>query len=380
MDSNSDSFDLKFIENELILFQKMVNKSKLNDQQLNELIDEIFVEKIEDKKVVFNGNNDKSIVKLLLNSIIKLLNILWICFKSLILLIIIIILLSIYSPTQRIILRNSQELIYPVMRQLRLWTLPLMRDKTHLNRWHVEECIVNNPFYMWSRLECWPCDDIRSAQDLSSWHHLTTQYVNNEKPFLVKDVINHSISAQTLIDTYLQNSEALTFGTAKIASNYWPQKDNNLNNLMQVLSDLIISNNKSNENSFETKKDIHIEWKMNRVEAARVIRKVFIRPYFVPNTSEVALERYIYIDGPQSPQYHLPITEFANVWLTQGNGFRHIVLDPSDMCSRNCSTFSVVLRPKDVLYYNWQFYRPRSLPARIPDSDELSITFVASFY
>jgi hypothetical protein len=289
-------------------------------------------------------------------------------------------LVSSHCPTQRLILRNSQQLIYPVMRQLRLWTLPLIRHRKHLMGWDVEECIVENPFYGSVGLECWPCDRLNKASDLTDYHELAKEYVNNEKPFVVKDVITSQITAKTLLNTYEANEEALEFGTAKVVSNCGSQAVNDLKDLMHLLKESIDGNNRSDDNVLKWKRDLQISWKLNRVEAIRVIRQVFVRPYFVPQTSEVALQRFVYISGSQSPEYQLPKTEFANVWLTQGTGYRQIVLKPSHMCANNCSAFSVLLRPKDTLYYNWQFYRPVSLPSTITPSNQLSVTFVASFY
>ena len=368
MASNSD---LKCIENDLNGFKSMLKRFNLNEKQLNQLIDEVFDEKTTEVKSIETNSNKtlKSLTNLLKNCFKLLLKLI----KVWIILLLIIIFMCSHCPTQRFILRNSQQLIYPVMRQLRLWTLPLIESNKELVGWDVEECLLENPLYGSVGVECWPCDRIHKASDLTDFNDLVKQYVINEKPFVVKNVINSTIDINTLVNTYQQNRASLEFGTAKVVTNCDTKTINNLKDLMILLSDSLKS-----ENELKSKKDIQIEWKMNRVEAIRVVRKVFLRPQFVPKTSEVALQRYIFIDGPQSQDYHLPKTEFANVWLTQGTGYRHIVLEPSHMCAKNCSTFSVVLGPKDTLYYNWQLYRPRSLP--IDGLDDISITFVASFY
>ncbi|XP_054161937.1 uncharacterized protein LOC128959927 [Oppia nitens] len=300
--------------------------------------------------------------------------------KVLIILLLIILFLSSHCPTQRFILRNSQQLIYPVMRQLRLWTLPVMRHNKHLIGWDVEECIVENPFYGSVGLDCWPCDRVFKASDLTDFPLLAKEYVNNEKPFIIKDIIINEITAKTLVDTYLANREPLEFGTTRLVSNCDTKQMDSLKDMMSLLSNSLNVNNKSLDNVFVQKPDIHVEWKVNRVEAIRVIRKLSVRPNFVPNSSEVALQRFVFISGPKSPKFSMPKTEFANVWLTQGSGYRLIVLKPSPMCANNCTTFSVILKPKDTLYYNWQFYRPVAMPATVTNSNQLSITFVTSFY
>lgn len=267
-----------------------------------------------------------------------------------------------HSSVQKIILRNSQNYIYPIMRTLRILTLPLLRQYEFLSDWHEEECLVKNPFYYELPLDCWPCEDVRTLVDLTGFRNFSDDYVYNEKPFIVRDSLKQEVSFQDLQKLYNKYSLGLDRGTAKFlcsendfcSPNDVFTKEPPLKNIFQVM------------------------WKINRVAAARVIRKIFPRPYFIPNSSEVALERYLYLSGAEAPQFFLPLTDFANVWVAQGQGYRLIVLDPSEPCISNCSSVSVLLRPRDVLYYNWQFWRPRSRPANF--CEDMSITYIGSFY
>jgi hypothetical protein len=43
--------------------------------------------------------------------------------------------------------------------------------------------------------------------------------------------------------------------------------------------------------------------RVNRLEPARLLRQLFPRPSFIPNT--VNMERFILIDEPKAPQYTL---------------------------------------------------------------------------
>lgn len=359
----------------------MLKRFNVSDRHLNELIDEVFND-IQPKSKTCSVGREISLKKFS-NLLIKSLKAVFKVTKVLFILFLLIVFVCSHRPTQRFVLRNSQHLIYPVMRQLRLLTLPLVQLNSRIVGWDVEECLVENPFYGWFGVQCWPCERTHKASDITDLPELAKQYVNNEKPFVVKNVIESAIDVQRLVDTYKLNKNSLDFGTAKVVSKSDSLPVTDLNHLMRVLSDALKAEDQTKVN---LSNDIHIEWKMNRVEAIRVIRQVFPRPTFVPKASEVALQRFIFIDGLQSPEYYLPKTEFANVWLTQGCGYRLIVMEPSPMCAHNCSAFSVMLSPKDTLFYNWQLYRPRSLPARIDInhqiefSDQISITFVASFY
>ncbi|CAL1269691.1 unnamed protein product [Larinioides sclopetarius] len=259
-------------------------------------------------------------------------------------------------------MRNCQNFIYPTMRSLRLWTLPILRKYEFLSDWHEEECLLKNPFYYELPLDCWPCEDIRTLVDLTGFPNYSSNYVFNEQPFIVRDSLQRIVSFKDLKTLYKDYNLALDQGTARFLcseKDFCSPRD-------------VFSEKSASRNSFQ------VMWKINRVAAARVVRKIFPRPYFIPNNSEVALERYLYLSGAEAPQFFLPLTDFANVWVAQGQGYRLIVLDPSVPCLSNCSTVSVLLRPRDVLYYNWQFWRPRSRPANF--SEDISITYVGSFY
>lgn len=271
--------------------------------------------------------------------------------------------ISSHVPTQKFILRYSQDFIYPVMRQIRLWSIPIIQLHPFLSEFHEEECLLENPLYGDPTLDCWPCEDTKTIINLTGAFNFSTVYVVNEKPFVTNDVLKSQVTIDILRQMYKENSEVLEMGTTRAAFN-----GQTVLRLKDVM-DLDLNN---------TTRDFHVMWKMHRATAARVIRKVFLRPQFVPKTSEVSLQKFIYIDGPEAEQYHLPLTDFANVWMAQGQGFRTIVLDPSEACRGNCSSLSIKLNSMDVLYFNWQFYRARSLPSRT--SNEPSVTFLGSFY
>ncbi|RWS02954.1 uncharacterized protein B4U79_08178 [Dinothrombium tinctorium] len=327
----------------------LLRNCRLNESQIEECIRDVFEE---------NHTRRFSPISFLCRSV------------SLIILVskLLLVLITIYAfiindvSTQKFILRHSQSYIHPFMRKLRLITIPLLNKWPSISEFHEEQCLVENPFFVDNQLECWPCEDVRTVVDLSFLFNYSKAYVYNEKPFFVRDVFNESIDLQSLRDLCLANEQSLREGTAHFKSN---------------VAQLSMRQFFLNPEKY-MKSDLQITWKMSRVSAARIIRKLFVKPHFVPESSEIALQRYLYFDGPNSMSYNFPITDFANVWLVQAQGYRLIALHPSEACKSNCTSISVLLRPKDVLYYNWQFYSAQSLPSKI--SNEMSITYLSSFY
>lgn len=64
---------------------------------------------------------------------------------------------------------------------------------------------------------------------------------------------------------------------------------------MEKKMDLNLSKNLNN----------HILWRINRMRAGRILRKLFPKPIDTPNWWEQSTERFIFFDEPKSPSYSL---------------------------------------------------------------------------
>jgi len=286
------------------------------------------------------------------------------CFLALILLLVpLYYMVSSHKPTQTFVTRHIQDYIYPFMRYLRLSTLSLHASFPQITAWHEEQCLVYNPWYRNPDVGCWPCEHVLAVINLTEFTSFAKAYYQNGTPFIVKDS-SKGFTLRKLENLYMKHGDALNRGTGYF-----------LSAIPSLKHPRDIFELGKSQKLFEYSK-IHIEWQFKRVSAARVLRKVFPRPYFVPNTTEVALERYLFIDGPSSPSYSLPLTEFANVWLNQKSGRRIVMLEPAPHCKSSCIPISAVLSANDILFYNWQLWRARFLPS----ATSLSITYMSSFY
>lgn len=49
----------------------------------------------------------------------------------------------------------------------------------------------------------------------------------------------------------------------------------------------------------------HILWRINRMRAGRILRKLFPKPIDIPNWWEQSTERFIFFDESKSPSYSL---------------------------------------------------------------------------
>lgn len=84
------------------------------------------------------------------------------------------------------IVRNVQEFIYPAMKVLRFLSLPLVTNFPSISAWYDEICLIENPYFQASDMNCWPCEEVRSVLDLSETAEPVKQLPHAGFPYIVK--------------------------------------------------------------------------------------------------------------------------------------------------------------------------------------------------
>ncbi|XP_073996161.1 uncharacterized protein isoform X1 [Rhodnius prolixus] len=263
--------------------------------------------------------------------------------------------------------RNIQEIIYPSMKFLRKVMLPIVKFFPTLTEWYDEACLVSNPYFKVSDIDCWPCENVRSILNLTL-SNLDTDEYHSGIPFIVKDSNIRKVDFKLLRDAYHskkhvfdKDAPRIEHSHGKLTTSHQLFEYGSLNGYPSV------------------NKDEHITWKLNRLEPTREIRSLFGMPSRMPKYIAGATpEKYILIDEYKSAHYYLPPTEGTTVFVIQGTGARLFVLEPSRECANFCHRVSVLLKPNHILWYNWWYWRAVSLP--VDHSTRLSITYVGSYY
>ncbi|KAL1116205.1 hypothetical protein AAG570_005700 [Ranatra chinensis] len=79
--------------------------------------------------------------------------------------------------------RNIQEVIYPGMKLVRKLMLPLVTNFPALTEWYDEACLVGNPYFQVSDIDCWPCQGVRSILNLTmKFYNFTCRKLNRLEP------------------------------------------------------------------------------------------------------------------------------------------------------------------------------------------------------
>ncbi|KAF0299755.1 hypothetical protein FJT64_027589 [Amphibalanus amphitrite] len=242
---------------------------------------------------------------------------------------------------------NIQDWIYPILRAIRLIALPIIQYFPSITDIHEETCLIENPFYWDQEVDCSLCQDV-AVVTLSDIQHFEELFYHKGVPVIVQDAVPSPVYLPSLRKLYAEHRADIAAGSAVRLVPAPPGLDS-LDRLLRAPARRLAN------------MEHCIQWRLLRVSAVRHLRELFVRPYFITKKTEVSLHRYIYLCGDQGEQFHLPMTEFANVWISQHSGTRRIRLTPSSECSDICRPLSALLRPGETLFYNWRYWRATSL-------------------
>lgn len=268
------------------------------------------------------------------------------------------VLLNVHQPTSSIVLRNVQGLIYPGLKLVRFLAVPILKQFPSLTHLYDESCLVENPYFYVSDMECWPCEDVHTIVDLTDFDNYSLY--QSGIPYVVK-TNQKPVSFYELKFLYSKKKEILDNNADRIRST---------NSRIKSLDSLF-------NQELEVLGHTHISWRINRMLPAQIIRSLFPRPYIVPERSGQSVERFIMIDEVNAEGYSFPNTECSYVFVIQSSGERTIILKPSKECGNACRTVSIILKPSFVLWYNWWYWRPMSFPSQ--NASKVSITYISSY-
>ncbi|KAG5886969.1 hypothetical protein JTB14_006612 [Gonioctena quinquepunctata] len=284
-------------------------------------------------------------------------------FKNLFLLfalifIVVYILLNVHQPTSSIVLRNVQGLTYPTLKFVRFLSVPIIRLFPSLTDLYDESCLLENPYFYVADMECWPCESVHAVLNITKVDEGLLKS-GSGTPFVVK-IDQKLVTIETLQKMYEENTDVLQEEERKFKS---------INPTNMNLKDIFSNNVLSSKT--------HISWRITKMTPARLIRQIFPKPFFLPDRSGQSVERFLMVDGSKAEPYLLPNTECSYIFMIQGSGERTIILRPSRECATKCRTVSVLLKPSHVLWYNWWYWRPISLPTK--NSTKPSISYINSY-
>lgn len=265
------------------------------------------------------------------------------------------------------ILRNLQSSIYPGLRLLRRLGVPVLERYPSLSELYDEWCLLENPYFHVSEIDCWPCTLVRSVPDLTG-RNLSGE-LNPGIPYTRAEQ-GTTIRPRDLYDLYWQHADVFDRDAGRVTSS-----DPRVRRIREAVAAL--SENGLGGDSGTLSQGGHVSWRINRLEPGRIVRRLFPRPGGSPDWWEQSIEKFVLLDEPGSPAYSLPSPECSNAVIRCAVGARLIKMTPSPECSHSCQPSTILLSSGKTLWYNWWYWRPVSVPAA--NASELSVSYLTSF-
>lgn len=277
---------------------------------------------------------------------------------------------------------HIQTSIHPLMSLWRTLTLPLLAAFPSLGRLYDESCLVANPAFHIVDMDCRPCANVRSvlvvngdgdedddeavndddaanvgddANNQNSCYRIdennkaqrNRRILDEPRPLMFRDRQHKSdVTVEQLFDLYRSHSDVYRNEAFAVHSST-TANGNVAGNLDEMFAAFGLGDAAAETLITNASQSLHSLWRLNRMNAVRLLRTVIRRPKRLPRTG-MHIERYVAVDSAAAPTYRLPDMECARVFVAQLAGGRTIVLRPSAECADECRTVSVRLLAGNV--------------------------------
>lgn len=108
---------------------------------------------------------------------------------SIAIVLILFILVNYHIEISKFFMRNIQSFIYPGMCIWRKFTLPIIRKFPQFTELYDETCLISNPFFRVTELDCTPCVNVTTVVDLTISNHFGyLGHFDSTIPHIIKQV------------------------------------------------------------------------------------------------------------------------------------------------------------------------------------------------
>ncbi|XP_047134512.1 uncharacterized protein LOC101241624 isoform X1 [Hydra vulgaris] len=345
---------LKKLKNDIANFKE----NKLNDGWIEEEIDEeiaVFFESFQ----WYKYNNVKKSLKSYIYKFLVCFLITYLAFNALI-------------ENNKVVSSKYNEIMfgyqvhYHIQRYMRFIALPFY--KLHdLSKYHDGECLLRNPFYVEELPGCSFCEGVEEVKVVSIENFNVTDYLENDysQPYVIKNVpgyYNITVNFQSFKDLFSNYSNELN----KAICNY------NTDDSIGKVSDYF----KFTEEEI-MQRNISLTWTNCHTYGTRFYRKLFPRPLFVPNTSEIYFEKTVLFLQNGFAYENPDINQDGITYIVQVSGQSNFKMSSPDMCHSNCTSqeLLVQLNKGDIFIYS----RNEWTSSLVSSSKELSIIYISKF-
>ncbi|XP_067036007.1 uncharacterized protein [Acropora muricata] len=257
----------------------------------------------------------------------------------------IIVLLFVCDPAYRQVCIYGK---FVAMKALPYWDWTVIYD---------QDCFIENPYYVQDKLtedDCNTCKDLQSIQRIfeADQSDIAENNLYTNTPVIVTDAtkqwdavnkfnIDFLAKMYEDYDLLAENHECQFQSTV-------PEYEN-----PQDLLSALKTGELTNFQAF---------WENCQKEAAKLFRKYYRRPYFLPPMAEATEGNFFIVSMGQKKSLHVSWDASAS-WIAQIKGSSKFVLKPVEICSNICHNVRVNLEPGEILTVTNAMWRVSYKPA-----------------
>ncbi|XP_071479238.1 uncharacterized protein [Diadema antillarum] len=213
---------------------------------------------------------------------------------------------------------------------------------------HQQECIFYNPYEAGNEITAEDCEPLKGLEVISRIHSvdqdvMAEDFLYSAVPVIITDatqdwkaIKDQDFNFQFLKDLYLKDP---ILSNSSVCSFFRPESS--LQSLLENASSL---------GNFQT------YWGNCKLSSAKVFRRFYTRPYFLPGMVEAGSRNYVLIGRLEDPAKPVEYTHFdpytdQMTWISQVRGSFKIKLIPHSVCQEECSVLEDTLEKGETLVY-----------------------------
>ncbi|XP_071946253.1 uncharacterized protein [Antedon mediterranea] len=246
------------------------------------------------------------------------------------------------------------------------------------------DCVLYNPYYLRDGLteeDCEMCEDLLYVE---TFEHLdpknTTYFLFDNIPIVVTDALDSWKATKEFNLEYIKKlySEDEVLATSTVCS-FVSQSEDDFPTFLQTLG--------------ETSPTWNIRWSNCDIQANKILRQYFQRPYFLPDMVQVVgswvfmasgtkrdpeRARLEKVEKEQGDSFFNPegwqefIRDDNMQWMAQIKGQYAISLTPVEPCNRTCQPLNFELNPGEILIFTPKMWFFEYMPYGEEDSIALA--------
>lgn len=213
---------------------------------------------------------------------------------------------------------------------------------------HSIDCVFHNPYFTGKDVTLEQCEELSGLTSVGrqaelTQDEMTENHLYTAVPVIITDVIQDWVAVKDL-DFDIKFIKELYYEDPILSNTSvcgFSGKESTLHDFLDKI---------------DTLDNYQVHWGHCNLPAAKVLRKFYQRPYFLPGMVEADTKNYVAIGRRKDHKKYPEYTAFLNfnmqmTWFSQIKGRFKYKLFPHQVCNETCNILEGALKPGETLVY-----------------------------